>query len=74
MKLTGDQKAFLKDQKEKLIALFRGRIEDLKDMMIAQEIPLERDRIIEAIKENKRWLADIEEQTSNKKVKRDTSI
>ena len=73
MKQSEDQKAFFKDNKEVMIRLFNNRVEELKEFMIA-EMPEERDRIIEAIKENKRWLEHVERLTSNKKPIIDTGI
>ena len=74
MKINASKKSFLKDHKEVLAEFFKSRIEDLKEEMIMEENSEERNKIIEAIRENKRWLQDIEVATSDKKVKEDTGI
>ncbi len=74
MKLNGNEKDFLKEHKEILSGIIQKRIEDLKDDMITEEAE-ERDKIIEAIRENKRWLVDIERETEEKKeIKKDTGV
>ena len=73
MKLNGNEKDLLKEYKDILSGIIQKRIEDLKEDMIAEEVE-ERDKIIEAIRENKRWLTDIERETSDKKPKIDTGV
>jgi len=74
MKLTADQIAFIKDQRMILVKFFEGRIEDLKNEMIIEPTSTERDKIIEAIKENKRWLIEVEEKVEDRSVKKDTGV
>jgi len=74
MKLDGNEKDFLKEHKEILSGLIQKRIEDLKEDVIIEKAE-ERDKIIEAVKENRRWLADIKRETEEKKeIKKDSGV
>jgi len=73
MKLTDNDKQFLKDSKEILKRLFNERITDLR-VDIEEEKAEERDKIVEAIRENKRWIIDIDTITNDKKPRVDTGI
>jgi hypothetical protein len=59
--------AFYKDHKEKLLELFKDRLEILKEDAISPEYKDERERIINAAEEMKKWIRDINDATSDKK-------
>ena len=74
MKLTDNEKAFIKDHREVLSALFQKRVEDLKEEMLQEDDEKERNKIRELVLEFKRWLRDVKITTEEKEIKKDTGV
>jgi len=74
MKLTNSEEDFLKAHKETLSKIFRARIEELKEDMVLEEKPEEREKIRELVIEFKRWITDIGIITNEKEPIKDTGI
>jgi hypothetical protein len=74
MQPTKQEQEFIKANKQILLDIFSKRIEELKEEMVLEKDPDERDKIRELIMEFKRWLVDIKILTADKKIKQDTGI
>ncbi len=75
MKLTENQKAFLIDNKEVLLELFKVRINSLRELNENEPDRDKRDVLLESIRENKYWIREVEQNTTKQTTpKTDTGI
>ena len=75
MKLTENQKAFLIDNKEALLELFKVRINSLRELNENEPDRDKRDVLLESIRENKYWIREVEQNTTKQTTpKTDTGI
>lgn len=73
MNITNQDKDFFKANRDRLLRFYQERIEDLKNDMIS-ESKEERDGIVEAVKENQRWISEVKRITDEKQPRKDTGV
>lgn len=74
MILTNAQKDFLIKNKQVLIKLFEGRIEDLKEEIINEINPTAREAKVGVVQDYRIWIKDITELAAPKETQHENLI